>query len=225
MQLNWGASYLMNDVYRRFIYKEAPEKHYIFVSRVCTLVLTLLAGYFAFHITNIGKAWIFLWAMSAGIGLVLVLRWFWWRINAWSEISALASSLLAILVIVIYTRSNGIPLELRHQALVIPVSVLTWVLVTFITSPEPIETLSGFYRRVRPWGCWKPVSDLNPGIKRPGFYPVIINWILGVSCILFGMTGLGKILLGSFLAGALMIAVSVISGLVVYSRLRKELAD
>jgi SSS family transporter len=223
-QLNWGASYLMNDVYRRFIYKDAPEKHYIFVSRVCTLVLTFLAGYFAFHITNIGKAWIFLWAMSAGIGLVLVLRWFWWRINAWSEISALASSLLAILVIVVYTRSNGIPLELRHQVLVIPVSLLTWVLVTFITSPEPMETLSGFYKRVRPWGFWKPVSELNPGIERPGFSPVIINWVLGVTCILFGMTGVGKILLGSFLTGAVMIAVSLAAGSIVYSRLRKELA-
>lgn len=224
-QLNWGASYLMNDVYRRFIKKDAGEKHYIFVSRLCTLVLTLLAGYFALHINNIGKAWIFLWAMSAGIGLVLVLRWFWWRINAWSEISALASSLLAILIIVIYTRSNGIPLELRHQVLVIPVSVITWIAVTFITNPEPVETLSAFYKRVRPWGWWNPVSELNPGIDKPPFSPVLINWVLGVSCILFGMIGVGKILLGSFIPGALMIAVSLVSGITVYSRLKKELAD
>lgn len=224
-QLNWGASYLMNDVYRRFIKKDAGEKHYILVSRLCTLALTLLAGYFAFHINNIGKAWIFLWAMSAGIGLVLVLRWFWWRINAWSEISALASSLLTILTIVIYTQSKGIPLELRHQVLVIPVSLVTWIAVTFLTSPEPVETLSGFYKRVRPWGWWRPVSELNPGIEKPPFSPVLINWVLGVGCILLGLTGVGKIVLGSFLAGALMIAVSLASGLVVYSRLKRELAD
>lgn len=224
-QLNWGASYLMNDVYRRFIKKDAGEKHYILVSRLCTLALTLLAGYFAFHINNIGKAWIFLWAMSAGIGLVLVLRWFWWRINAWSEISALASSLLTILAIVIYTQSKGVPLELRHQVLVIPVSVVTWIVVTFVTSPEPTETLSAFYKRVRPWGWWSPVSGLYPGIEKPPFSPVLINWVLGVSCILFGLTGVGKIVLGSFLTGALMLAVSLASGLVVYSRLRRELAD
>ncbi len=224
-QLNWGASYLMNDIYRRFINKKAGEKHYILVSRLCTLVLTLLAGYFALHITNIGKAWIFLWAMSAGIGLVLVLRWFWWRINAWSEISALASSLVTILAIVLYTRSEGIPLELRHQILVIPVSSIIWVAVTFITRPEPIETLSGFYKRVRPWGWWKPARELNPGIESPGFSPVIINWVLGVGFILLGMTGVGKVLLGSFLTGALMITGSLASGIIVYSRLKKELAD
>jgi Na+/proline symporter len=223
--LNWGASYVMNDIYRRFIKKDASERHYIRVSRICTLVLTVLAGYFAYHIDNIGKAWIFLWAMSAGIGLVILLRWFWWRINAWSEISALASSLLAILVIVIYTKSNGIPLELKHQILVIPVSLIIWIAVTFITRPEPLDTLSDFYKRVRPWGWWKPVSELNPGIERPAFSPVMINWVLGVICILSGMIGVGKILLGSFLMGSLMIAASLVSGLLVYLRLKKELAD
>jgi solute:Na+ symporter, SSS family len=224
-QLNWGASYIMNDVYRRFIYKDASEKHYILVSRICTLVLTLLAGYFALRINNIGKAWIFLWAMSAGIGLVLVLRWFWWRINAWSEISALASSLFTILILILYTRSKGIPLELKHQILVIPVSVITWVFVTFITKPEPLETLSGFYKRVRPWGWWKPVSVLNPGIEKPRFSPVLINWLLGVIFILAGMLGVGKVLLGSFFTGTVMIVLSLICGFVVYSRLKKELAE
>jgi SSS family solute:Na+ symporter len=222
-QLNWGASYIMNDVYRRFIYKDAGEKHYISVSRICTLVLTLLAGFFALHIHNIGKAWIFLWAMSAGIGLVLVLRWFWWRINAWSEISALAASLITMLILIIYTKSKGIPLELRHQILVIPFSVITWVIVTFVTCPEPLETLSGFYKRVRPWGWWKPVSDDNPEIEKPRFSPVIVNWLLGVIFILFAMLGVGKVLLGSFFIGTAMIILSLISGIIVYTRLKNEL--
>jgi len=224
-QLNWGASYLMNDLYRRFIRKNASEKHYVFVSRICTLLLTVLAGYFALHIKNIGKAWIFLWAMSAGIGLVLVLRWFWWRINAWSEISALASSLLTILVLVIYTQVQGVSLELKHQVLVIPVSIITWVAVTFLTTPEPRDTLAGFYKRVRPWGWWSPVSGGFTEIERPRFTPVIINWLLGVSFIFFGMIGVGKVLLGSELTGLLMIAVSLVSGVMVYRRLRDELAE
>ncbi len=224
-QLNWGASYLMNDIYRRFIHKNASERHYILVSRISTLVLTVLAGYFALHINNIGKAWIFLWAMSAGIGLVLVLRWFWWRINAWSEISALASSLATILILVIYTQLRGTSLELKHQIIVIPVSILTWVLVTFITRPEPLETLGGFYKRVRPWGWWKPVSAVYTEVERPRFTPVIVNWVLGVGFIFFGMIGVGKILLGSALVGILMVSLSLVSGALVYSRLRSELRD
>lgn len=223
--LNWGASYIMNDLYRRFIYKDATEKHYILVSRICTLVLTVLAGYFAFHINNIGKAWIFLWAMSAGVGLVLLLRWFWWRVNAWSEISALASSLVAIFILVIYTKTQNIPLELKHQILVIPVSVATWIIVTFITRPEPLETLSDFYKKVRPWGWWKPVSEMHPEIEKPRFLPVVINWVLGVSFIFFGMISSGKMLLGSTYLGLTMIVISIISGLIVYLRLKKELSD
>ena len=223
--LNWGASYIMNDLYRRFLYKDGTEKHYVMVSRVCTLVLTILAGYFAMHISNIGKAWIFLWAMSAGIGLVLILRWFWWRVNAWTEIAALASSLAAIFALVLYTRSQGIPLELKHQILVIPVSVLTWIIVTFVTKPEPIETLNEFYKRVKPWGWWKPVSDLNPDIEKPRFTPVLINWVLGVSFILFGMMGTGKMLLGSTTVGLVMAIISIISGITVYLRLRNDLKD
>lgn len=224
-QLNWGASYLMNDIYRRFIKTDASEAHYIMISRLATLILTVLAGYFAFHITNIGKAWIFLWAMSAGVGLVLILRWFWWRINAWSEISALAASLVTILVLFLYTWSNGVSLELKHQILVIPVSITTWIVVTFLTKPEPEETLNRFYKRVRPWGLWKPASDMHPEILRPKFMPVIYNWLLGVGFILFGMIGVGKMLLGSFYLGGICIIISVISGSWVYKRMKEEFKE
>jgi len=222
-QLNWGASYLMNDIYRRFIKKDASESHYILIARLCTLVLTVLAGYFAFYITNIGKAWIFLWAMSAGVGLVLILRWFWWRINAWSEISALAASLLTILILFIYTKSRGVPLELKHQIIVIPVSILAWIIVTFLTKPEPNNTLSEFYKRVRPWGWWKPASEMYPEIVRPQFMPVIYNWLLGVSFLFFGMIGVGKMLLSNYFFGTICLTISIISGVLVYRRMRDEL--
>jgi len=221
-QLNWGASYLMNDIYRRFIKKNAPEAHYILISRVCTLILTVLAGYIAFHIKNIGKAWIYLWAMSAGIGLVLVLRWFWWRINAWSEISALASSLITIFVLTMFTRLQKVPIELKHQIIVIPVSIVSWVLVTYFTNPEPKETLFKFYNRVRPWGFWGPVKEMNPIITAPSFFPVVINWLLGVGFIFFAMVGLGKLLFGHSTLGFIMISISACSGILIYIRLKKE---
>ncbi|MGI9534710.1 MAG: sodium:solute symporter family protein, partial [Thermodesulfobacteriota bacterium] len=106
-QLNWGASYLLNDVYKRFMNKNGSDNHYVSISKLITFLLTIVSGFIAFQIKNIGDAWIFVWAMSSGIGLVLILRWFWWRINAWSEITALLSSLLSILIIIIYTRYMG----------------------------------------------------------------------------------------------------------------------
>jgi len=224
-QLNWGASYLMNDIYRRFIKTDASESHYILIARLCTLMLAVLAGYFAFYITNIGKAWIFLWAMSAGVGLVLILRWFWWRINAWSEISALAASLLTILILFIYTKSQGVSLELKHQIIVIPVSIITWIVVTFLTKPESNDTLGKFYKRVRPWGWWEPVSKVHPDIVRPQFMPVIYNWLLGVSFIFFGMIGVGKVLLGNYYFGTICLVISIISGVLVYRRMRDELRE
>ena len=224
-QLNWGASYLMNDIYRRFIKTDASESHYILIARLCTLMLAVLAGYFAFYITNIGKAWIFLWAMSAGVGLVLILRWFWWRINAWSEISALAASLLTILILFIYTKSQGVSLELKHQIIVIPISIITWIVVTFLTKPESNDTLGKFYKRVRPWGWWEPVSKVHPDIVRPQFVPVIYNWLLGVSFIFFGMIGVGKVLLGNYYFGTICLVISIISGVLVYRRMRDELRE
>jgi SSS family transporter len=221
-QLNWGASYLMNDIYKRFIKKNESESHYIFVSRICTLILTILAGYFAFYIENIGKAWIFLWAMSAGIGLVLIFRWFWWRINAWSEISALGASLLAIFILSLYTKFAKVPLELKHQIIVVPVSVATWLIVTYMTKPEPEETLINFYRKIRPWGWWSPIAKVAPEIKCLPFMPVIVNWFLGVFFIFFAMIGIGKLLLGSPFLGLVMILVSVSSGILIYIRVRKE---
>ncbi len=221
-QLNWGASYLMNDIYKRFIKRNESEAHYIFVSRLCTLALTLLAGYFAYHINNIGKAWIYLWAMSAGIGLVLILRWFWWRINAWSEISALAASLITMLFLSLYAKIMKLPLELKHQIIVVPVSIISWLFVTYLTKPEPKETLASFYKKIRPWGFWGPVEKINPGVECSPFSPVVVNWLLGVSFIFFLMIGIGKILLGATILGAVMVFISICSGVAIYVRMRTD---
>ena len=220
-QLNWGSSYLLNDIYRRFIKKDGDEIHYIRVSRILTVLLAIIAGIVAFQIKNIGDAWIFLWAMSSGIGLVLILRWFWWRINAWSEIVALASSLISIIVIVIYTRIFDINMELKHQVLVVPISIISWLIATFLTAPEPLEKLSDFYKKVLPWGFWNPVSNFT-NIETPSFYPVFINWILGVLFVIFTMVGVGKLVLGHLKLGVSLILLGSIFGLFIYRRFKKE---
>lgn len=195
--LNWGASYIVNDVYGRFVRKDAPQEHYVLVSRIATVALAVCAGAVALRIKNIGDAWIFLWAMSSGIGLVLVLRWFWWRINAWSEIAALGSSLVAMIVLVLYTGASGTPLELRHQILVVPVSVTCWVAATFLTAPESPEKLRAFCERVRPPGFWSPVRPrAGAAEERAGFGRIVLNWILAASFLLCLTLGTGKLLLG-----------------------------
>lgn len=215
--LNWGSSYLVNDIYKRFIDKNGTDRRYVLVSRIFTVVITILAGIFALYIKNIGKAWIFLWAMSAGIGLVLILRWFWWRINAWSEISALGSSIITILIMIIYTNAKGISLELKHQVIVIPVSITTWIVTTYLTSPEPVEKLQMFYDKIRPWGYWGPVSTVNE--KGDSLAQVLINWVLGVCVVLFGMIGIGKLLLGEFSVGITLFIISVLCSFVLYFRI------
>lgn len=215
--LNWGSSYIVNDIYKRFIDKNASDSRYVMVSRIVTVIITILAGLFALYIKNIGKAWIFLWAMSAGIGLVLILRWFWWRINAWSEISALASSIATIIVMILYTNAKGVSLELKHQVIVIPVSICTWVTATFLTKPEPAEKLRSFYDKIRPWGFWSPVS--NGHVNTEPLSNILITWGFGVLAVLSGMIGIGKLLFAEVTAGITLFAACLIFSLILYYRI------
>lgn len=221
--LNWGASYLLNDIYKRFIKSNESEKHYVMASRLITFALAVVAGIVAFQIKNIGDAWIFLWAMSSGIGLVLILRWFWWRINAWSEIVALSSSLLAIVLIIVYTNLIGVDLELKHQILVVPISIISWLTVTFLTKPEPLGKLNEFYHKVNPWGFWKPVTEnLQETKTKESLGFLFTNWFLGVVSIISLMMGIGKIVLGFFQTGFILICVFGISTFFLYRLLKNR---
>lgn len=198
--LNWGASYLVNDIYKRFIKKEADQNHYVLVSRIITVLLMVCSAFVAINMQSISKAWEFIFAMGAGIGAVLILRWFWWRINAWTEISALLTSIIITIILEIIawqqTIANGksyllfnetpilfgIPIQVHHKLMIIvPTAIIVWLIVTFITKPEPEATLRNFYLRVQPGGYWgkfakhttmKPVTE--------GFF---FNWIAGIALI------------------------------------------
>ena len=220
--LNWGASYLVNDIYRRFVRADAPQNHYVRVSRIATVILAIIAGFVALRIKNIGDAWIFLWAMSSGIGLVLILRWFWWRINAWSEITALASSLVIMLVIILYTGAKGINMGLEHQIIVVPVSITCWLVATFATSAESWEKLANFYQRVKPPGFWSPVR------KRAGatassrdLRSVLLHWLLVTAILLLLMLGVGKLVLGDGRTGLCLILSSVVILALFYPKLSR----
>ncbi len=198
--LNWGASYMLNDVYKRFIKREADQHHYVLVSRIITVFLMVCAAFVAINMQSISKAWEFIYAMGAGIGAVLILRWFWWRINAWTEISALLTSLIITVILemiawnqtiasglpyALFDRTPilfGIPIQVHHKLMIIvPASVFVWVIVTFLTKPEPASTLSRFYQRVQPgglWGSFAKHTTLQPVTK--GFF---FNWIAGIAMI------------------------------------------
>jgi len=220
--LNWGASYLINDVYKRFIRKDSSftqpdqaQKHYVLVSRIITVFLMLFAALVAIKMQSISRAWEFIFAMGAGIGLVLILRWFWWRINAWTEISALLTSLtLTVLLEVIaayqtlqagetYTLFGkapvlfGLPLQIHHKLLIIvPISVLTWLIVTKLTRPEPKEVLMAFYERVQPGGWWGPVIGDFKVTKMPVSKGFVLNWLAGILMIYGAPFSIGQFVFG-----------------------------
>src|SRR3954465_8444231 len=176
-QLNWGASYVVNDFYRRFVRRDAQEREYVVVSQIVTVALMLVSIYVTLHLASIEQAWKLLIVTGAGTGTVLLLRWFWWRINAWSEVSAMAVAAAVSLYLQIVLKWDGDrPRDFAHLMLVtVTITTVAWLVVTWMTAPEPEATLVSFYRRVRPHGPgWAPVrraAGVPPPPRSPGRGP------------------------------------------------------
>ena len=212
-QLNWGASYLINDFYRRFVNKTAADTHYVRASQIMTLLLMLASSVVTYYQESIAGAWKFLMALGAGTGSVFILRWFWWRINAWSEVSAMLSSFFTSVTLqFVFKLDSEKPKEFAYTVLItVAVSSVTWLLVTLLTEPESPERLLTFYRKVRPSPTlWGPVAAQAPEIPREtGGMLSLVDWaagcatvyslLFGVGKLLFGETGLGLALLGTAL--------------------------
>jgi len=225
--LNWGASYLLNDLYRRFINKNASEAHYVRITKL--MVIGLMAGgaITAFSIERISAAWELTAEMGAGIGAVLILRWFWWRINAVSEIVALVSSLLLGFffllgkyfwpqVTILGFECATIPFHIK-TLFIVPVSSACWLTATFFTEPESQEVLNRFYRKVCPGGWWKNIdrSLINPD-KQVFNVRFVINWFLGIALIFGTSLGLGYALFQCYIRSLLCLGMGVISGITIY---------
>src|SRR5262249_22913098 len=137
-QLNWGTSYLINDFYRRFLVKHGSEKHYVFASKIFIVLLVILSGYTAAHIASIQSAWQLLLGMGAGTGGVLLLRWYWWRINAWSEISSMiAAFLVSISLTQVHFSGNDSVVFAKSAMITAGVTTVVWIVVTLLTRAEP----------------------------------------------------------------------------------------
>jgi len=213
-QLNWGASYLVNDFYKRFVRKDASDKHYVNVSRMATIVLFLASILVTWQIQTIGRAWTFLLAIGAGTGLVLILRWYWWRINAWSEISAMITSFavsVAAMQMVPRRFAGTANADAWVMLVTVAVSTVVWLAVTFLTKPEPDAVLDSFYRRVRPGGPgWRAVST-RLGFGResiPGGGLAWTNWLAGIVAVYGTLFGIGQRSFGELSSGLVLLAIA-----------------
>jgi solute:Na+ symporter, SSS family len=224
-QLNWGASYVVNDFYRRFVRRGGAEREYVVTSQVVTVGLMLVSIYVTLHLASIEQAWKLRIVTGAGTGTVLLLRWFWWRINAWSEVAAMATAAAVSLCLQIALRwDSDRPRDFAYVMLVtVGLTTAVWLVVTVITRPESDDTLTTFYRRVRPHGPgWKPVARrLQPSAADMSGEPTdlpqslvseIANAALGCVLVYSALFGVGEMLLRSVPIGCVLLGVSALAG-------------
>jgi SSS family solute:Na+ symporter len=213
-QLNWGASYLVNDVYRRFWRPGRSEHHYAGVGRVATILMMIISGVVTLYIGTVEGAWKFLLAIGAGTGLVYLLRWYWWRINAWSEVSAMAAALVFSLIAQSAGLSADDPRGFAWLLLLTTVgTTIVWVATTYLTAPEPPDRLMAFYQRVRPKGPgWRGAGI--PTAPERGLGTGLVQWLLGCLVVYAGLFGIGDLVLGRPVRG--IVAIVVAGGLAAY---------
>jgi SSS family solute:Na+ symporter len=222
-QLNWGASYLVSDFYRRFIQRDATDQHYVRMSQVATVILVIASAAVSWVLADIKSGWQAVLEVGAGTGAVYLLRWYWWRINAWSEISAMATALvMTIFLRVAAPFSGSSAVVFAKTALTTSlITTLVWLIVTFITPPEPEAVLLKFYREVRPQITgWKAVARLAPEIPQTNdLARNLWSWVLGCAMVYLALFGLGHLLIGPLWEGLALLVGSAVCAAVLYKNI------
>ena len=218
-ELNWGASYLINDCYARFLRPGASERQLVRASRICTVVLAVAGATMPFFMDSIAGAWKVLLATGAGTGGPILLRWFWWRVNAWSEVSAMIAAFAISLTLQLGVGLDANrPLDFAHLMLAtVAGTTAVWLAVTFLTSPEPSGKLVEFYRRVRPYRIlWGPIAKAAPDVPAPSSAARDwLNWAAGCCLIYSALFGIGKLVLQEWTAAVLWLAFAAATGAVI----------
>ena len=218
-QLNWGSSYLVNDLYKRFFVRDATEKHYVLISKIFTVLLVLGSGYTATKLASINQGWQLVLNIGFGTGAVYILRWYWSRINAWSEIVAMAVAAGMTIGLSRVSFTGNDTLVYAKTALITGlVTTIAWILATFVTPPETDATLVAFYRRVHPtvYG-WQRIAELVP--EMPQVRDVAgnaFNWVMGVILVYGCLFGIGKIVFGEWVSGLLLLALAGVAGYLIF---------
>ena len=242
---NWGTSYLVNDFYKRFVHKSGSPKHYVIASKIAEAILILVAFSLSFYVTSIVGMWKLLISLTTGLGVVYIARWMWWRVNAWSEVSAMVSSLIcggifnaktilpgfahdAVLTwpLIGDLVSKAAGYQFHQQVLIIvPITSIVWITVTFLTSPVPNEQLVRFFKRVRPFPrFWRPIVKLVPVESRPKpgeFWRSARCWIYGIFLIYGSLVGIGKWIFKQYPEAMISTAIVMIAGFLLSKELRK----
>jgi solute:Na+ symporter, SSS family len=218
-QLNWGCSYLVNDLYKRFIVRNSTEKHYVLISKIFTVLLVLASGYTAMQLTSIKQGWDLVLNIGFGTGAVYILRWYWWRINAWSEISAmLAAAAMTFALHNVQFTGNSAVVYAKSALITGSVTTLVWVVTTFLSRPESEQTLLAFYRRVHPsvYG-WKHVASLAPELSEVrDFSSNAFDWALGVVMVYGCLFGIGKLVFQQWGWGVVLLLIAGSAGYLIF---------
>jgi SSS family solute:Na+ symporter len=228
--LNWGTSYLVHDWYRRFVRPGRSERHYVFVGRLTTGLLMILAALFTLMLENARASFELLLSVGAGTGLLYLLRWFWWRINAWTEIAAMVSSFVLALVLFVAGR-RGFSIA-SHVSLIVTIAVTTavWLTATYLTEPTDRDTLRAFYRLARPAGPgWKPIAAECPGVTSSDDLSLAFaGWLGGMALVYGALFGAGHFIFGHTSAAVVGAAFALAGGVTiarVLSRMRASSAE
>src|SRR6185503_18832133 len=226
--LNWGASYLVNDVYLRFIKPQASPRAQVIASRVATTVLMVCSLIVMSFLSSVEQGWKILIGLGAGTGLVFILRWYWWRVDAWSEISAMVASFVTSLALTRFGHSmsdTGTPDYAFTMVTTVAVTTVVWLAVTFATAPESDETLDRFYRQVRPGGPgWRTVARrLGFGDDRiPGGALSWVNWVAGLAAVYCAVFAVGAAVTGTPRRALVYGAVAIGAFLLIQRNLRAD---
>ena len=216
--LNWGASYLVHDFYRRFVQRDAPERHYVFVARLTTVLLFVCSSASVYLLDTAKDAFDIILQVGAGTGLLYLMRWFWWRINAWCEIVAMISS-FGVSVLLLMLARNGVGFS-THAALLITIAITTacWVLTAFVGPQTDPAVLVAFYRKVRPFGPgWARVrrqAGHVPGGDGQNIPMALLGWVAGCTAIWSALFAVGNFLYGRYSQAFLLTAVFTVSSIV-----------
>ena len=227
-QLNWGASYLVNDLFfpnhpkEEEVGKKGSHKQMVMVSRLITVALMIVALFVTSQIESISGVWAFMVECGAGLGMVLILRWFWWRINVWSEISAtVAPFVFYALAKFVFPEAWGLSEFPNSYFFTIGGTTIVWLVVTFLTPPEPTETLTAFHKRVRPGGIWGPIAAIT-GVKVTSkTIPLVIAWLSAVTMTYSALFSSGKFIFKYYTDGFIFLGVTVVAGTIMYLMIKK----
>ena len=225
-QMNWGSSYLVNDFYRRFVQPNGTERHYVFISRVATFITMMLSIVVTYFMNRITGGWELVLTLGAGTGLVYILRWYWWRVNAWSEIAAMSAALIVSLALRWSGTFDAATAIGFAQTILTTVGITTavWLAATLLTAPEPEAKLVAFYQRVRPAGPgWRSIAARSHSAAAtdaserlaPGF----ANWVLGIVVVYATLFAIGQLLFGEIVRGMLLAVVALVAAILLSRRL------